>query len=371
MTTPPACSHSRSVVVDAGRRIANPAPLDDDTIEAYRVAHAWRSSLIAPMRRIRREVTYRAHRLIGADGLTAARLKRMQSIRRKLRTAELTLYQMQDIGGVRVILNEPKHVDLLFDLYRDNDERRPLHRFYDYIEGPKPDGYRSRHLIFKFNGSNDDPSFARHFIELQVRTRLQHAWATAVEAVGLFQQQDIKGGEGSPDWRRLFALTSSHFAMAEGCAIVPGTPEDPVERARELRDLAGRLDAIRALNGIRDAISHADHAQALHARFYLIQYDYDRHRVTVTSYRHAPPGLYQYEEAEQASRSQNSVFVELDKIGDLKSAYPNYFLDVGLFTGELHSILHPQRPPIESAPPPTPSWRPDLSWLRGWRKSQP
>lgn len=369
MSAPAACPHSRSAVVEAGRRIASPAPLDDDLIEAYRIAHSWRSSLITPMRRIRREVTYRAYRLIGADGLTAARLKRMQSIRRKLRMANLTMYQMQDIGGVRAILNEPKHVDLLFDLYRENDVRRPLHRFYDYIEQPKVDGYRSRHLIFKFNGSNDDPLFARHFVELQIRTRLQHAWATAVEAVGLFQQQDIKGGEGSTDWRRLFALTSSHFALAEGGSIVPGTPDDPDESARELRDLAGRLKAIRTLNGIREAISHTDETHTQHARFYLVQYDYDRHRVTVTSYRHAPPGLYQYEEAEQASRSQNSVFVELDRIGDLKKAYPNYFLDVGLFTRELHAVLNPQRPALVPVIPPAPSWRPNLSWLRDWRKS--
>ena len=43
-------------------------------------------------------------------------------------------------------------------------------------------------------------------VELQLRTRLQHAWATANEIVGTFRREELKSGEGGPDWLRYFVL---------------------------------------------------------------------------------------------------------------------------------------------------------------------
>src|SRR5690606_39699271 len=46
-------------------------------------------------------------------------------------------------------------------------------------------------------------------IEIQIRTRLQHAWATAVETVDVMKGTDLKSGGGTPDWREFFALAAS------------------------------------------------------------------------------------------------------------------------------------------------------------------
>jgi hypothetical protein len=122
----------------------------------------------------------------------------------------------------------------------------------DYISGPKDDGYRSHHLIFNFHGRDANSRlYNGRRIELQVRTRLQHSWATAIEAVGLFRGEALKNHQGSQDWLRLFMLMSAEFAEAERCPI-PSSCPDKDERRREIRNLAGSLDAL----SIFDRVSH-------------------------------------------------------------------------------------------------------------------
>jgi Region found in RelA / SpoT proteins len=82
----------------------------------------------------------------------------------------------------------------------------------DYIARPKPDGYRSHHLMFNFRDRRNAGIHDGRRIEVQLRTRLQHSWATAVEAVGLFRGEDLKGNQGNPKWLRLFTLMSAEFA---------------------------------------------------------------------------------------------------------------------------------------------------------------
>jgi hypothetical protein len=55
----------------------------------------------------------------------------------------------------------------------------------NYIEKPKPDGYRGVHLIIKYR-STAKREYKDQNIEVQIRSRLQHAWATAVETCETF-----------------------------------------------------------------------------------------------------------------------------------------------------------------------------------------
>ena len=112
-------------------------------------------------------------------------MKRMKAIRAKLAKGNITLYQMQDVGGCRVIVSGMIRFGIESD-YQAGNTKHEISRVNDYIEGPKPDGYRCGHLVFKFCGTGNDVVYNRQRIEMQIRTQLQHAWATAVEAVGLF-----------------------------------------------------------------------------------------------------------------------------------------------------------------------------------------
>lgn len=106
----------------------------------------------------------------------AKRIKRAESIIKKLkRFNKMSLKNMQDIGGIRVVLANNGKVNQLFNLLcKENvflSEIGSL-KFKNYIKEPKEDGYRSIHIIGRFkNNVGEDKN-----IEVQLRTQLQHCW---------------------------------------------------------------------------------------------------------------------------------------------------------------------------------------------------
>ena len=93
-------------------------------------------------------------------------------------------------------------------------DHEPILPPVDYIEKPKDDGYRSLHQVFKYK-STIAPELNGLFIELQIRTKLQHSWATAVETLGLVEKSSFKTGEGAEEFKRFFKLASVLFAHHE------------------------------------------------------------------------------------------------------------------------------------------------------------
>jgi hypothetical protein len=66
----------------------------DSIIEIFKIANGWRDSHAVPMRRLRYELAGQLRRC-KAPGQTVARLKRMPSIRRKLRAGTARLHQIK------------------------------------------------------------------------------------------------------------------------------------------------------------------------------------------------------------------------------------------------------------------------------------
>ncbi|MEZ4818871.1 MAG: hypothetical protein R3A45_02860 [Bdellovibrionota bacterium] len=103
----------------------------------------------------------------------AKRLKRIESIQIKLkRFRTMRLSTIQDIAGVRVVLTNEKALMSAFSALRNRSSRNLLKRLDDYHASPKDDGYRGMHLIYENAHST--------MIEIQLRTELEHIWATAV-----------------------------------------------------------------------------------------------------------------------------------------------------------------------------------------------
>jgi len=63
----------------------------------------------------------------------------------------MKLARMQDIGGLRAVVDTVVQVRQLHELYTDGSLTHELIDTDDYIESPKPSGYRSLHLIYKYN----------------------------------------------------------------------------------------------------------------------------------------------------------------------------------------------------------------------------
>lgn len=188
------------------------------------------------------------------NGITAARLKRMQAIRKKLRRPNfsLNLSQVQDLGGCRAILSSMDEVRALVGALRDRS-RHELRNEDDYIGAPKPDGYRSHHLMMGFRGRGEKQIYDGRRIEIQIRTQLQHSWATAVEAIGLFRGENLKGNQGSKKWLRFFQLMSAEFAEAEGCPVRTEMRSHSV-RVPEIKKFDKDLEASATLDNLSHAV---------------------------------------------------------------------------------------------------------------------
>jgi hypothetical protein len=328
---------SNRAVVKAGKLLrGHHETPSTELIEAFRIAHAWRDAHALPMRRIRQEVARKA-RQVDPAAVTPGRMKRMKSIRKKLRRQAWDLLQIQDIGGCRAIASGPTELSEILRHFKEGC-RHELVAEHDHISFPKLDGYRSHHLVLRYRPSDGDGPETAQLIEVQLRTRLQHAWATAVEAVGLVRGEDLKGGGGSAEWLRLFALMGTELSLEEGFAAVPGTPLCARERRHEMRGLEGRLDAIANLDSFRRIIDRTSAAQASPGQVFLIQYDNSNMTVSAKPFSSLAAGAQSYEAAERGG-AVDTVLVELDRAADLRQAYPNYYLDVGLFTKRLARML--------------------------------
>jgi hypothetical protein len=121
-------------------------------------------------------------------------------------------------------------------------------------------------------------------VEIQIRTRLQHSWATAVEAVGLFRGEDFKGGHGDADWRRLFELMASEFASAEGCPELATAPCHR-DRISEIKEIDIKIDAANILEHLSQSFNYTEMYIYSDARYFLIEYDSKANSVSVKPYR--------------------------------------------------------------------------------------
>ncbi|MBX3536433.1 MAG: RelA/SpoT domain-containing protein [Chelatococcus sp.] len=335
----PTLKYSKGQVNKAGEILGGHLPWNPDQpeehVEIFRIAYDWRNSHALPMRRMRFELggKIRSQKVIG---FSAARLKRMVSIRRKLSRLSTNLTQIQDIAGCRAIVNTIAEVNRLADLYRDGGSAHLFRYARDYIAEPKPVGYRSHHLVMAYQASEDGDPFHGRLVELQLRTRLQHAWATAVEAVGMARGEDLKGSEGDLEWLRFFQLVASEFALAEGCPVVAGDEDRPA-RLAEIRELERRLDAVSTLESLNHALKITDESVPATSKYYLIRFDRAGERVTVRGYN--SPIREDASTSDVIGSAPNAVLVEVDRVENLKEAYPNYYLDVHLFTRNLRRIL--------------------------------
>jgi len=349
--------------------------------EAFNVANNWRESHAYPMSSVHLSLKYYV-RAAGMPGFTSARLKRMQAIRNKLKRQgfSIEMNQLQDLAGCRVILDTVDDVRLLVRLFSDRT-RHTLRPPSDYISNPKPDGYRSYHVMLSYKGRGEAAVFNKRRVEIQVRTRLQHAWATAVEGVGTSLGEDFKGGRGNPDWRRLFRLVSAEFAMLEGCPEGDGLSAHN-ERVQELREIDRKIGALEYLENQGSIVQYLKSVSGnVDAPYYLVNYDIAARTVEVLPYFFPKAAVYGYEKVESFDNlnkvpKRNVVLVEAGKVINLLRAFPNYFGDVTIFKEHLTEILNgavPKQYRIKLPPTPLPptEQKIDLSWLRRSRFRPP
>lgn len=255
------------------------------------IINNWRSSHAFPLQSFKMTLLARAKR-IDKKAIVAQRLERLPSIELKLRRfKEMRLTQMQDIGGCRAVVRSIKSLEALVKAYERARSKNPTkrHEFIhekNYIAEPKVDGYRGIHLIYRFRSkSRRHQAHDGLKIEIQLRTRLQHAWATSVETVSLFTGQALKSSGGEADWRRFFALMSSVIAFRERQPLIPGTPDDKATLTKELRQLADKLNVQKCLRGWAYALTRLPAKNVTNAVAFLVVLDLKAWTLNTTGFK--------------------------------------------------------------------------------------
>src|SRR3989338_1276770 len=346
--------YNKEQINNTGKILAdNNSPKEEErkaleVLDNWRAAHGY-SMHIFQMTLKKKSIT------IDPNAVVSQRLKRVPAIRYKLNRIysgnkpSIKLHQMQDIGGCRAIVANASLARKLYENYLKGDLKHKLIRKKDYITEPKSqDGYRSFHIVYEYKSDKGKKEFNGLLTEIQIRSRLQHLWATAVETTGFFTRQAIKSNEAGPQWIEFFKLISSAFAIMENCPIVPNTPRNEKELYAAIRNKEKELKFIDKMKSWSNAIEFIDKEIKpkinKKVKFFLLELDILGKRIAIKSYteKEEQKAINDYSALEKrhaGSTDYDIVLVGADNTADLKKAYPSYFLDTAEFLSYLSKIV--------------------------------
>jgi len=326
--------YSNSRYRNSGKIIANSEKYSVSEVrEANEILNDWRSLHRFPLKSMQ-NILYKHARKI-QNVLISQRLKRIPSIRHKLKRYEsMNLIKMQDIGGLRVVVSSiPDLKKLLKDLTKGGKYSHKIIKINDYVKDPKKDGYRSIHVVYRFRHAIQ--AYNNLYLEVQLRTKLQHIFATTVETIGTLKDVAFKFGEtdSNNDWSDFLLLASAAFAELEK------SPQIDRYKKHEKKDIykkfiyqVNKLKVVDFLLGYTTAIKYIGEKSKLSDDYFLLILDIIKKKVSIKAYRsnNFKSALEKYLEKEEAAlKNVNElvVLVSTGSIDKLKKTYPNYFMD--------------------------------------------
>lgn len=306
--------------------------------EAIHTVSDWRMTHMPVLREFVEELTSFFNSQFISYAFYSQRIKRMSSIIEKLRNNDaqgMRLGGLQDIGGARFVF------DTIEDLQKAENTLASfapanfcLEKKNDYIISPKSSGYRSVHYVYKYHSANADYDGLR--IELQIRTRLQHSWAMAVETASLISRTSLKANiDDNSIWREFFKLVSAIFAKKENCPVnetfCDYTHEQYCNEYIDFLDKHRLLDQLQALRvTVNDEDTFADGATG----YCILFINFHDRRVSYRLYQEGQEDAASnmFTQTEQSLLNDEAVImVSIEKMQELREAYPSYFLDTKEF----------------------------------------
>lgn len=329
--------YSKSQINKAVKTIMDYNTSKEDIDTAFDIINNWRSAHSYPLHVITSNL-----RNNNRNAIVVQRLKRLDSIIGKIkRFPEMSLYRMQDLGGCRVIVNSIDDVYKVVKKYNTSRIRHELKNSYDYIVNPKKSGYRSYHMVYKFHSDKKELYNKNMLIEIQVRTKLQHMWATAIEMMGIYTKSQLKAGIGDEHVLRFFSLVSSLFALEENMPIVPETSTNRSALITEIKTINSEHKIIPRLRALKVA-TNLTTTSGIKNGYYILTLDYKKSILKVKQYKmtELDKATYMYNKIENGRLEDiDCVLVSASSFDSMKAAYPNYFYDISEFAEKMKSIL--------------------------------
>ena len=343
MTTIVELKYSKKAIGRAGDVLSSDTNniLSEEYNDALEKLSNWRASHVYPLQIIQQLLKKRTLK-IDRQALVAQRLKRTPSIINKLtRYPSMKLHRLQDIGGCRAIVS---NIDKVYKLRNNITKKFSSHSLVkenDYIKNIKESGYRGIHLIYKFHSKNNT-LFNNHLIEIQLRTKLQHSWATSVEILGTYYNEALKSSQGSQDVLDFFKKVSLLFSYSEDNKLNLSQQSLNELKGSILTDI-DKLDLItklKAFSVTTDSISQGDKKEG----YSLLILDTNEMVVKIRYFKtnEMEMAIQEYLKLERESgnmESDNIVLVSTQSVHNLKKAYSNYFADSKVFIKNLEELL--------------------------------
>jgi putative GTP pyrophosphokinase len=314
---------SKSRVTRAGNNVRNGTATQEDlkVIEDWRAAHR---SVLNTFQAILRT------RSRGTNVSVAQRHKRKNTIFDKLqRLPGMQLARMDDVAGCRLIFRSIKDLNKFresFHKARFNHKRRNDPDKYDYIKHPKSTGYRGIHDVYEYDVNSDaGKSLAGLYIEIQYRTLIQHAWATAVELIGFITESQPKFQQGDDRYEYAMALASEILARAHEGLNGPLPDKSDRELLEEFLSLDKQLSLLQMLRGLNQAKSEISDKKNTILIFSATG------ELEVKSFRDATDALRALFILEKQMPESDIVLVRADSSEEVRLAFRNYFSDAREF----------------------------------------
>ena len=300
---------------------------------AFELVTSWRAIHAGPLRTFRNNLGRRVgrQRHCGAK-IEAHADDHLESLRR---LPWLKLSRMQDIGGCRAIVPTADDAFRLAGDLADSKIRHERLDYKNYIDNPRRSGYRGLHLVYGY-ASESKPELRGLKTELQVRSQLQHQWATAVETVGTFIGDELKSSQGDEAWLRFFALMSSVIAERENSPLIPGFPNDHDSLVAEIKECAREAGILQRLTTFQTATHLVTEFPEFRNGLVVMRLDLRSNSVggVVFTEHETEDATAKYAEQELSHRGDPRVavvMVSAKSVETLRRAYPNFFADLSGF----------------------------------------
>lgn len=314
---------SRKRVSKAGDnvRAATASKEDLDTIEEWRAAHRGVLNTFQAILRTRTKFT---------QIIVAQRHKRKNTIFDKLRRLPgMKLARMDDVAGCRLIFQSIEELYAFRDKFhkaRFKHKRRNDESKYHYINFPKDTGYRGIHDVYEYDvNSVAGQNLAGLYIEIQYRTLVQHAWATAIEVIGFITESQPKFKQGDRRYEHAMALASEILARAHEDLKGPFPKLADRELLEEFLTLDKELTLLQTLRGLNEA-----KGEISDKRNTILIFS-ETGELEVKSYRDAPDALRALFDLEKQMPNKDIVLVRADSSEEVRLAFRNYFSDAREF----------------------------------------
>lgn len=243
----------------------------------------------------------------------------------------MQLARMDDIAGCRLIFPNIAALTVFREELHHakfNHVRKNYVNKYDYITSPTDRGYRGIHDVYEYRALRQrSPACNGLMIELQYRTQLQHAWATAVEVVTQLTENEPKFNRGDPRHIRLFCLASEMLARVheQHKSCLPELSD---------RELAAEFEALDTEIGVTSMLINLaahkwidDQAKSKHVILQLPKTG----RLQLHPFDLELEAANALLELEKKFPNDDIVLVGADTVAEVMSAFRNYFRDVGEF----------------------------------------